>query len=427
MLKREIGAVSLALNAINLTVGSGIFVLPALVAASLGPSSFIAYITCGILVILIMLCYAEVGSKITTSGGSYAYVEKAFGPLAGFLVNTLFWVGFSSLSDAAAINALTDMIAILFPVFSTIYVRVIFFLFVFGLLALINIRGVKQGVNFVIGATILKLLPLILLVLIGLFYINPANLAIKTLPSFANIGSSSLGLFFAFLGTETALCLSGEIKNPQKNIPKGIFMGVAGILIIYLLIQFVAQGVMGDELKTSTAAPLSSLATKLIGPIGGTIILITGMISMFGLLSGDILSSPRVLFAASQDKLLPGLLGRVHPKFATPHWSIIIYAAVGFIFASASDFKKLTEWASSSVLLIYLAVVLATLKFQYKKDGIETGGFKIPGGPVVPILAIITIGWFLSHITLVEVKALGIFFVALIIFYFINATVRKKM
>lgn len=373
-----------------------------------------------------MLCYAEIGSKITTSGGSYAYVEKAFGPLPGFLVNTLCWVGYSSLADAAVINALADMLALWFPALQIFYIRVIFFLLVFGLLAIVNIRGVKQGVNFVIGTTILKMMPLIVLVLVGLFFIHPVNLSIKTLPSFANIGASSLSLFFAFLGTETALCLSGEIKQPQKNIPKGIFMGVIGILCIYMMIQFVSQGVLGDQLKQETSAPLSALATRLIGPVGGTIILVTGMISMFGLLSGDILSSPRLLFAASQDKLLPSFLGRVHPKFATPYWSIIIYAAVGFVFAAASDFKKLTEWASSSVLLIYLGVVLATLKFQIKKEGIDAGGFRIPGGPVVPVLAIITIGWLLSHITLTEVKALSIFFTGLILFYFFNAAWRKK-
>jgi amino acid transporter len=270
-------------------------------------------------------------------------------------------------------------------------------------------------------------MPLVLLILVGLFYISPANLAIKTLPSVSTIGASSLGLFFAFLGTETALSLSGEIKNPQKNIPKGIFMGVAGVMVIYLLLQFVAQGVMGDQLSMNATAPLSALATKLIGPVGGTIILITGIISMFGLLSGDILSSPRLLFAASQDKLLPNFLGRVHPKFATPYWSIIIYAAADFIFASASDFKKLAEWASSSILIIYLAVVLATLWFQFKKEGTQSGGFKIPGGPVVPVLAVITIGWFLSHITLVEVEALSIFFTALTAFYFIKKVVDKKI
>lgn len=426
-LKREIGPVSLALNAMNLTIGSGIFVLPAIVSGNLGAAGFIAYLLCGLLVVLIMLCYAEVGSKVVTTGGSYAYVEKAFGPLAGFYINTLFWMGFSSLADAAVINAMTDMIAIWVPAFSITYIRVIFFIIVFGLLALVNIRGVKQGAQFAATATILKLAPLLLLVFIGLFSIVPENLAVKSWPGIENIGSTSLVLFFAFMGTETALNISGEIKNPQKNIPKGIFMGIAGILISYLLIQLAAQGVLGSELAEHKDAPLAALGTRLIGPIGGTLILVTGIISMFGLLTGDILTSSRLLFAASEDKLLPGFLSRVHQKFATPYWAIIVYAAIGLIFASVSNFKKLAELASSSVLIIYLAVALATIWLRYKDNYAETGGFKIPGGFTIPILAVVAIGWFLSHITIAEVKAMAIFFSALTVIYFVNKEVRKKV
>ncbi len=427
VLKREIGAVALALNAINLTIGAGIFVLPAIVAENLGPASFIAYIICGLLVILIMLCYAEVGSKITTSGGSYAYVEKAFGPLAGFLINTLFWFGFSALADAAVINAMTDMLAIWFPVFSITYVRIILFIAIFGLLALINSRGVKQGSQFAVVTTILKLTPLILLVLIGLFSISSENLTIKTLPGIKSIGETALVLFFAFMGIETALNVSGEIKNPKKSIPKGIFMGVFGVLLMYLLIQFVAQGVLGDQLQEYKDAPLAALATKLIGPVGGTIILVTSVVSMFGMLSGDILASPRILFAASQDKLLPEFLSRIHPKFATPYWSIIVYSAIGVIFASSGGFKQLAVLASSSVLIIYLAVVLATIRLRFKKETAEgTGTFKIPGGLIIPILAIGTICWFLSHITMAEVKAISIFFAGLTVFYFVYNKFRGK-
>lgn len=427
-LKREIGAASLALNAINLTIGAGIFVLPAIVAEDLGPAGFIAYFLCALLVILIMLCYAEVGSKVTTAGGSYAYVEKAFGPLAGFLINTLFWFGFSSIADAAVINAMTDMLAIWFPFFSIPAVRIIFFTAVFGLLALINVRGVKQGSQFAVAATLLKLTPLILLVLIGLFSISPANLAIKTWPGITSIGKTALVLVFAFMGIETALGISGEIKNPKRSIPRGIFMGVVGVLFIYLLIQFVAQGVLGNHLHEFKDAPLAALASKLIGPVGGTIILVTSVVSMFGMLSGDILASPRLLFAASGDKLLPDFLGRVHPKFATPYWSIIIYSALGLSFASSGGFKQLAVLSSSSILIIYLAVVLASIRLRFKKNNIdETGTFKIPGGLIIPILAIGTICWFLSHITMAEVKAFSIFFTGLTVFYFVRKELEKRM
>ncbi len=425
-LRRVIGPVNLALNAINLTIGAGIFVLPAIVAGKLGPAAFIAYLLCGLLVVLIMLCYAEVGSRITKTGGSYAYVEQAFGPLAGFLINTVFWFGFCSLSDAAVINALADMLAIWFPVFSETYLRVLFFAITFSLLAFINTRGVKEGSAFAATATVLKLAPLILLVVIGLFSVSPGNLVVKDWPGIKDIGDASLILFFAFMGTETSLCVSGEIKDPQRNIPRGIFMGVIGVLIMYLLLQLVAQGVMGGELVQHKEAPLVALATVLTGSTGSTIIILTSVISMFGLLSGDMLASPRLLYAASKDKLLPRFLGMVHPKFDTPYWAIIVYAASGFIFASSGGFKQLAVLASSSVLLIYLSVVLAAIRLRYKKDTMQDGGFKIPGGLLIPILAIITIGWFLSHITLDEVKAFAIFFASLTVFYFINKAVREK-
>ena len=426
-LRREVGANSLALNAINLTVGSGIFVLPAIVAMNLGAAGFIAYLLCGLLVILIMLCYAEVGSKITVSGGSYAYVEKAFGPLPGFLINTLFWMGTNSLADAAVINALTDILATWFPVFHTQYVRILFFIIIFSGLAWVNIRGVKQGARFAVAATLLKLTPLVLLVIFGLFSVSGSNLAVKQLPGISAIGETSLILFFAFMGIETSLSISGEIKNPMRNIPRGIFMGVAGVLIIYLLIQFVAQGVMGASLASYKDAPLAALAEIVWGPVGATILLLAGVLSMFGLLTGDILSSPRVLFAASKDKLVPGFLSRIHPKFATPYWAIIAYCVAGFTFATLSDFKRLAELASSSLLIIYLAVALATIRLRYKKEIAETGGFRIPGGLLVPILAIIVVCWFLSHITRAEVKAMIIFFGALTAIFFINKLVRRRM
>jgi amino acid transporter len=425
-LKREIGAVSLALNAINLTIGAGIFVLPAVVAQNLGRSAFIAYILCGLLVILIMLCYAEIGSKVTTSGGSYAYVEKAFGPLAGFLINTLFWFGFSALSNAAVVNALADMLAIWFPVFAQLYIRIIFFILLYGLLTFINIRGVKEGSQFAAAASLLKLTPLILLIVVGLFSISADNLTVKTMPAIKSIGETALTLFFAFMGIETALNISGEIKNPRKTIPKGIFMGVFGVLVIYMLLQLVAQGVLGDQLAVHKEAPLASLAIRLIGPVGGTIILITGLVSMCGMIGGDVLASPRLLFAASKDKLLPGLLGRIHPKFATPYWSIGVYSTVIVILASSGGFKQLATLSSSSVLLIYLAVVLAMIKLRYKKEATDVAGFKIPGGLLIPILAVISICWFLYQVTWPEIQAMGIFFILCTVLYFINRYVRER-
>lgn len=424
-LKREIGAVGLALNAINLTIGAGIFVLPATVAENLGRSAFFAYLLCGVLVILIMLCYAEIGSKVTTSGGSYAYVEKAFGPLAGFLINMLFWFGFSALSNAAVVNALADVLVTWFPWFAQLYIRIIFFIVLYGLLTWINIHGVKEGSGFAAAASLLKLTPLVLLIVVGLFSISADNLTLGTMPSIKSIGQTALTLFFAFMGIETALNVSGEIKNPSKTIPKGIFMGVFGVLVVYILLQLVAQGVLGDQLAAQKQAPLASLAIKIIGPVGGIVILITGLVSMLGMIGGDVLASPRLLFAASKDKLLPDLLGRIHPKFATPYWAISIYSIVIVILASSGGFKQLATLSSSSVLLIYLAVVLAMIKLRYKNKDKSNGGFKIPFGLFIPILAVITIVCFLSQVPGPEFKAMGIFFALCTAIFYINQYARK--
>lgn len=424
-LQRKIGATGLALNGINLTIGSGIFVLPALIALKLGPASFVAYLFCGVLVLLVMLCFAEVGSKITTSGGSYAYVEKAFGPLPGFLINTTAWFGFSALADAAVVNAIADILALWIPVFSNTSVRIIFFIVVFGLLAWINIKGVKNGSQFASVATILKLAPLLLLILIGLFNIKLENLTVTTWPTITDMGEASLLLFFAFVGSETALSIGGEMKDPQRNIPKGIFMAIAGILVVYLLIQLVAQGVMGTALTEYQEAPLAAVASKLVGSIGGTIIIVTGLVSMFGLLCGDILASPRILYAAAVDKLVPGFLSRVHPKYATPYTAIIFYAAVCAVMACSGSFKQLAVLASSSILLVYLAVVLATIALRFKEKNGERQGFKVAGGLLGPILALVTIGWFLLHVTQTEVIGFAIFFASLLVYFLINKEVRK--
>jgi len=427
LLKREIGTTSVALNAVNIIIGGGIFILPAVAAANLGSLAFIAYLICGLLIVLIMLCYAEVGSKVTDSGGSAAYVEKAFGPFPGFLINTLFWFAYAMLSDAALINVMTDMLAAWFPLFSVFYVRVIFFVFVFGVLAIINIRGVKSGAGFNNAVTLLKLAPLLLFVMIGMFFISPSNFSISSMPGIKSIGDTCLLLFFIFIGGETALNMSGEIKNPQKSIPRGILLGVAGIVIIYLLTQFVAQGVMGNELPLNKTAPIADVATKLVGPIGGTIILIATIVSAFGLLSGDMLLEPRLIFAASRNKQLPDFLGKIHPRFASPYVAIIVYALLAIIFSTTGGFEQLATLVSSASLIIYLAVVLAMIRLRVKKNVGLQGGFKVPFGLTIPILAIIVIGWVLMHVTVNEFKAMAIFFVILTVYYFINKAVREKV
>ncbi|MES1223513.1 MAG: APC family permease, partial [Bacteroidota bacterium] len=220
-LKRELGVFDVAINVVNISIASGIFLLPAIIAGILGNDSIIAYIICGLMFLLIALCFAELGSRITTSGGAYAYVEKAFGPYFGFIAGTLLWFGEGVLSSAALINGMTDMLSVPFPVFGIPAYRAFFFFICFSFFAFINIKGVKQGMVVVKTITLMKALPLLLLVIVGLFKLNTSNLKWEGFPAFDKLGAASIILFFAFIGGETALNVSGEMKNPKRTAPLG--------------------------------------------------------------------------------------------------------------------------------------------------------------------------------------------------------------
>jgi basic amino acid/polyamine antiporter, APA family len=426
-LLRGIGTGALSANIINMVIGAGIFVLPGVVAAQIGPAALIAYVVCVVIVGLVFLCYAEVGSRVTRSGGSYAYVEDAFGPFAGFVTSTLLWLGYSVFSDAALAVALTNALALKLPLLSQGLPRGLFILALFAFLAVINIVGLKQGVRLVIVNTVAKLVPLVLLAVVGLFFISIDNLAILEWPSLQSFGAAALVLFFAFGGAETALNSSGEISNPVKTIPRGLLLGVGGIFTLYVALQVVAQGTLGPELANNTAAPLAAAATVVFGSWGAQLILLGMLISIFGCLSGDVLNTPRVIFASARDGLLPGVLARVHSRYHTPHIAILLYAAAGGIAALTGTFKQLAVVASGSLLLVYLGVSLSVLVLRYRKGPPSAGQFRIPGGPIVPVLSAVVILWLLSQMTASEATGAGALLAITVVIYFARKAFRKSV
>jgi APA family basic amino acid/polyamine antiporter len=414
-LRREIGVLGLAANTLNRTIGAGIFVLPAFVAGFLGETSILAYLFCGFLMMLIMLCFSEIGSKITSTGGAYAYIHAAFGSYPGFLANTMFWfVGI--LADAAIANAMADMLSIYFPFFLEIPLRALFFLLVFGTFALVNVLGVKHGDNMVKINTLIKVIPLIVLIVAGFLGTSIDNLRWHSLPSVSKLGEASLLLFFAFAGGEASLNVSGELKNPQKVVPLGILSGMAAVVLFYILIQTVSQGVLGADLIKYKEAPLAAVANKVIGSSGATLMMSGAVFSMFAALSGSVLSYPRVIFAGSNKGWMPKIMSKVHPKFATPFVAIISYAALDFIFSISGGFKQLAIIASASLLVVYLGVVAATIKLRLQEKG-KTKGFRLPFGVGIPILAAISILWFLSNLAMKEITSLVIFLGILSVLY----------
>ncbi len=401
-LVRVIGTGALGLSVVNMVVGAGIFVMPGLVAAMIGPAAILAYLICSVTVALVFLCFAEVGSRVSRSGGAYAYVEEAFGPFVGFIASILFWFGYSALADAAITVIMVDSIAIVIPILGESIPRAVFVIALLTFLAAVNVRGVKAGVRLYIFNTLAKLVPLLLLVGAGLFVINIEYLAIPEWPSAASIGASTILLFYAFNGAESALNASGEIQNPSKTVPLGLLLGLGGILLLYVGLQTVAQGVLGPELANDTEAPLVAVATAVFGDWGGKMLIAGVVISIYSNLSGDMLGGPRVVFASSLDNNLPRFLGKVHPKYKTPHIAIIFFAVVIGVFALSGTFKYLAIVATGSLLLVDLGVILAVLRLR-QRDGLpKDGEFRLPFGPVIPLLSCAIVGWLLLQVPLNE-------------------------
>jgi basic amino acid/polyamine antiporter, APA family len=423
-LKRSIGVFGLAAAVVNMTIGTGIFVLPALAYEQLGNAAILSFLVCGALIFLIALCFAEAGSKISVSGGPYTYIEVAFGKYAGFLANIIFLLC-CVLSDAAAANALSKTLSFFWPVMDTSAVKPVLFFVLFGGLAYINIRGVQQGMLLIIIATIGKLIPLLLIVAWGFTEISFSNFAVRTEFTVGEIGAATLILFYAFLGIETAVSNGGEFKNPSRTVPLGILGGLLFVLIIYILIQLITQGVLGAKILNEKSAPLAAVSTILFGKTGAVLLIIGTAVSIIGTISSEVLGIPRVMYAGARDGLLPKFLFTVHTKYVTPHYAILLYTAIGFLIAVFGAFKQLIILTSATTLLVYLGVVLSVIQLRRKKTAAEKS-FVIPGGIIVPVVAAITIVWVLSNLSKQELIGLLMTLAVLSVIYVLMQVVKRK-
>jgi amino acid transporter len=290
----------------------------------------------------------------------------------------------------------------------------------------INVIGLKQGIGLVKFNTLIKLIPLLLLICIGFKDVSISNLYFESMPSIKTLGETSLILFFAFQGCETGIIVGGEVINPKRTIPRAILVSLATVVIVYVLIQTVSQGVLGDNLPNFKAAPLAETAKVVFGNFGYVLLIVGAVISMFGYMSGTILNSPRVVYALSRDNVIPiKALSKIHKKFATPYIAIIVYATIGFLLAVSGSFEKLAIIASSSMLILYLGVALSVIKLRYSNEKISDG-FKIPGGWTIPIIAVLIILYFLSNLPIKEMIVTAVVIAVLsFIFFFINLFKKK--
>ncbi|HWZ58975.1 MAG TPA: APC family permease [Gemmatimonadaceae bacterium] len=416
-LLRTLGVRQMATNVVNGIVGSGIFVLPAAVAAILGPAAIIAYLVCATAVALIALCFAESGSRVSLTGGTYAYAEIAFGPYVGVLVGATLFVS-QVVASAAVATIFVGSLGALMPALSGLAGRAILLIAVYLALAVVNIRGVQVGARLINVVTVAKIAPLVILIVVGAFLITPANLAWPHWPSIGQVGAASLALFFAFTGLEGVLTPSGEVRHPARTIPRAILVGVVITTALYIGVQLVSQGILGPELATDSTAPVAAAAGSAMGRWGRILVLLGASISTFGFMTGDMLATPRVLFAFARDRLLPPQVGAVNPRFHTPYVAIAIYCVVCCMLALSGTFRALEILGSVGSLVIYLSCALATLELRRRNVRSDGPPFCIPGGPTVPILAVLVALWLLAQAGRAELTSFaGVLIVASVLYW----------
>jgi amino acid transporter len=420
-LLRAIGPRQLTASIINITIGAGIFVLPAAAARGLGAAAPLAYVVCALLMALIVCCFAAAGSRVSLTGGVYAYVEVAFGPFVGFLAGVLYML-MATFAVASVASAFAASLGALWPAVATPAGRAAVIAVLFAALAAVNVRGVRTGARLVEIVTTAKLLPLAVLVLAGVWFIDASYLRWPQLPSVSAVGGTAIVLIFAFVGLEVALVPSGEVRDPARTVPRAVFSALAITTTLYLSIQLVAQGLLGPSMSTYAAAPLAEAAGRVLGAGGRMLVLLGGTISMFGYVSGDMLGSPRALYAFARDGALPAALARVHPRFHTPYVAIVVHAIIVASVAVSSSFTQLAVLANVAALTLYLTCVAAAYDLQ-RRD-VRAGGapFVIPAGPVVPLLAAAVIAWLLSNATRREFAVEGLVLATAALFYFIRRT-----
>jgi amino acid transporter len=407
-LVRQIGVGGLALTVVNMIVGVGIFGLPGLLAAQLGPAAILAYFACGVLATLIALCLAEAVSRVPEAGGVMAASGAAFGPVGASVVGNLLWFASGALASAAIATLLLNTLSVFVPSLSGGLTRVAFLALLYLMLAWTNVVGVRQSLGATIVVSILKFTPLVLLILVGLPQVEVANLQFETLPSAGELSAGVIILYFAFQGGEAALCTSGETVRPERTIPLGLGLGLLLVGLLYLGLQTVGQGVLGDGLARASDAPLVAIGQALFGSAGAQLILFATVMSVLGILMVDTLSMPRALYGLGERGLLPRALSRVHPGWRTPHVAIITYSTVGFLLAASGTFRQLVLFSAGGTLAMHLVTAAAVIKLRRDPAMVARPGFRIPGGVLVPALTLVVIAGLLWTLTIPELGALAL-------------------
>ena len=388
-LVRAMGVFAFAAAITNEVVGSGIYRLPGGMVKAGGTAAPLAYLACLVAMAAIVLCFAEAGSRVPTSGGPYGYVEAAFGKMPAFVAGVLLWLS-SVLACGGIAVALADTVAAAFPVFTAPLLHHLVEISVLALMAGINLIGVDLASRFLGWATLVKLLPLLLFVVvggIGLAIGHGAPAApIRHAPT-DGFGRAAILATFALTGMETPLAASGEVREPARTVPRALLLAMGMVGLLYVAIQLIAQSLLGAGLVDSSA-PLAD-ALGIIDPRLRLPLLAGAFFSMLIWLGSDLLGAPRVLFAFGRDRLLPSALGKVHPRWRTPHVAIVTHFLLAVGLALTGTFEDLAVLSTLAIAPLYMLVCASAVKLRHDNVAILGKPLALPGLPFIAAFGII--------------------------------------
>ncbi len=420
-LNRGIQKWDLVLMIINSIIGAGIFGLPSKIFKLTGVYSIAAFVVCAAVVLVFILCFAEVASRFDKTGGPYVYTLTAFGRFPAFMVGWLLLLR-GIFGYATLINLMVTYLSFFSTSLNGPFARVAIILFITGLLAYINHVGVKNIARTSNILTVAKLIPLAIFIIAGLFFLDADLFKVKhvlSLPSFSN---AVLLLVFAFGGFESVMVNTGEINKPSKTIPFALLTATIVVAVFYILIQITSIGTLPT--LGSSDKPLAEAASRFMGSMGGKMIAAGAFISILGTLNVILFSGSRLPFAFSNEGQFPKLFSYVHPKYQTPTLSLLTVAIVSAIVSIAWSFLTALTVAVIIRVLVYLFVCASLIRLR-KKRSEQTGYYKIRAGNIVAITGIVISIWLLSAAKLIELRNVAIFLGVGIIIYLLQHKFKK--
>lgn len=421
-LPRNLGKWGLWLLVVNGLIGAGIFGLPSGAARLAGEYSLLIYVICAVLILPVFLCFAELGSYFKGTGGPIRYGTAAFGSFIGFQAGWLYYIA-RLISFAANSVLLTDSIGYFFEPASQGTGRLITLAIIIGGFTIINVLGSVESIRSLALFTFFKFSILILLVFGGLVVLGTEVMPAfeQPLPPVSDLGAAALLLIYAFVGFEGAVVPAGEAKNPDRDMPWALLVGLGSVALLYMFIQLVAQTAVPDI--TASEAPLLDASNVLFGTTGAIILMLGVVTSVAGNLIGAMFSTPRLTYALALQGDLPKWFGKVHEKFKTPTNSILFFGVAAFIGAALGSFTLLAAMTVLSRLFLYVisCAAIPKLRPQFR----ESSPFVLKGGWTIPVLGIAACIWLMFQVSFLNIWMTALFIGIGTGLYFLGHTQNK--